>query len=137
VADVISIDEKRQRGKQEKAALIRKRKIQTVQRVFQCTHCAIKCMKCGAQTDPHDEDQRQILQNNKIPYRFCVACAEEYLDYIQRLQGQGDPDCYWQNEAWIAIWKAWIDYQGTNDRYAQTKEFKQLVQELKQMGPDR
>jgi hypothetical protein len=94
-------------------------------------------MKCGAQIDPREEGQKIILQNKKIPYRFCEACAEEYQDYIQYLQGRGNPNCYWQNEAWTAIWKAWIEYQGANDRYAQSKEFKRLVQELRDLGPDK
>ena len=51
MADIISIDDKIALSKEKKDALIRKRKIQAVRKIFQCTQCAYKCEKCGAQLD--------------------------------------------------------------------------------------
>ena len=72
----------------------------------------------------------------KLPYKFCEACEDEYLDYIERLQGRGDPDCYWHNDAWLDSWRKWIDYQGSVDHYVKSKEFLRLLQEFKQSSPD-
>ncbi|UCF91216.1 MAG: hypothetical protein JSW39_23545 [Desulfobacterales bacterium] len=115
---------------------MRKRKILAVQRVFQCTHCAFKCEKCGMQInrDPQSSDSRG--QSLRVPYHFCEGCAEEYLDYIEHLKGEGDSDCYWHNEAWRDAWRKWIDYQSGVDRYLKSKEFLQLLQELKQTRPE-
>jgi len=136
MADIISLDEKLQHTKEKKAAIIKKRKILAVQKVFQCTQCAFKCEKCGMQMSPVDRNKELADSNLRVPYRFCESCSEEYIDYIERLKGKGDPDCYWRNEDWLEVWKRWIDYQGVTDRYLKSKEFFQLMHELKNIKPD-
>jgi hypothetical protein len=135
VADIISIDEKLDLAKEKKAELIRKRKVLAVQKVFQCTHCAFKCEKCGTQIDGEAGAKESQGRDLRVPYNFCEACKQEYLDYIEKLKGGGDSDCYWHNDAWLDAWKRWIDYQGSVDRYLKSKEFIQLLQEFKQTRP--
>lgn len=86
MADIISIDNKLQLAENKKAALIRKRKILTVQKVFHCTHCASKCAKCGTQIGVGRRDRKHDLKL-RVPYRFCESCSEEYIDYIEQLKG--------------------------------------------------
>jgi Pyruvate/2-oxoacid:ferredoxin oxidoreductase delta subunit len=136
VADIISLDNKLASAKEKKTALTRRRKIRAVQKVFQCTQCALKCEKCGTQISSELRQQHNRRGSKKVPYRFCKSCMEEYLDYIERHKGSGDMECYWRNEAWLKLWKSWIDYQGAIDSYLNSKEFKQLLQELKQHGSD-
>jgi hypothetical protein len=135
VADVISLDKKLKLQLAEKEALVKKRKIQAVQKVFQCTHCHFKCVKCGAQLEA-DAAQEANRPHQRMPYRFCSGCLEEYTDYIERLKGRGDPDCYWRNAMWMDLWRAWIDYQNSMDQYMKSKEFVQLMQDLKQSRPE-
>lgn len=132
MADIISIDNKLALAKEQKAALIRKRKIKAVQKVFQCTQCAYKCEKCGTQLERAEQEQENI----RVPYRLCESCSEEYIDYIERHKDAGDMDCYWRNKSWMDLWKSWIDYQSAIDSYMKSKEFLQLLQELKQQSPD-
>ena len=136
MAEIISLDEKLKISKEKKAERDRKRKIQAVQKVFQCTQCAFKCERCGTQVSP-DPGRRQKCehQHQRVPYQFCESCEEEYIDYIDRLKGKGDPDCYWHNEEWIRVWKDWIEYQNSIDQYLKSKEFKKLLQEIRQSGP--
>jgi len=136
MADIIHFDDKLQYSKEGKAALKKKRKLLAVQKVFQCTHCAFKCEKCGTQINPEEHSKSVKIVQVKIPYRFCESCSEEYVDYIERLQGRGDPDCYWHNEVWIEAWRRWIDYQSVTERYLRSKEFVQLLQELKETRPN-
>jgi len=131
VADIIKIDDKLQLSKTKKAALARHRKILAVQKVFHCTHCASKCAKCGTQISMAQYHKNRHIQSN-IPYRFCESCLEEYADYIERLQGRGERESYWHNEAWLDVWRKWIDYQGTIDRYLKSKEFVQLINEIRE-----
>ena len=133
MADVISLDQKLRQSKERQAEIIRKRKILAVQKVFQCTHCAFKCEKCGTQIQaPQDQPtQGGAGKSYHIPYRFCESCTEEYIDYIERMQGRGDPDCYWHNDVWLTVWKTWIDYQSATDGYLKSKEFLQLLEEIK------
>jgi hypothetical protein len=136
MADIISIDDKIALSKEKKDAMIRKRKIQAVRKIFQCTQCAYKCEKCGAQLDSPAGQTREGGRQSRLPYRLCEECAEEYTDYIEHHKGGGDPDCYWRNEDWMELWRSWIAYQGTLDRYMKSKEFLMLIQELKQNRPE-
>ena len=136
MANIISFNEKKGLAAEKQATLIRKRKVQAVRKVFQCTHCALKCEKCGAQISGESNDTEPYRRKLNVPYNFCDECSDEYLDYIERLQGGGDPDCYWHNEAWLDSWKRWIDYQSSVDQYLKSKEFKQLLNELRQTGPE-
>ena len=106
MAEIISLDNKLQISKQKKSELARKRKLIAVKKVFQCTH------------------------------RFCESCAEEYIEYIERLKGRGNPECYWHNAEWLDLWQKWIDYQGALDRYMKSKAFAKLLNELKQTHPE-
>jgi hypothetical protein len=136
VTNIISLDEKLKHSKEKKASIIKKRKILAVQKIFQCTQCVFKCEKCGTQMSQVEHDGKGYGRRLKIPYRFCESCSEEYVDYIERLNGRGDPDYYWHNENWLEVWRRWIDYQGVLDRYMKSKEFIQLLQELKNIEPD-
>ncbi len=134
MADIISLGDKQKLAKEKEAAIIRKRKILAVQKIFQCTQCPFKCKKCGTQINPdrHLEDSEDNDSDLKMPYVFCESCTEEYIDYVERMEGEGDPECYWHNDEWLDLWETWIEYQGTVDRYLKSEEFVQLLQELKQ-----
>ena len=135
MADIISIDQKRARLESEKAAQDRKRKILSVKNVMQCSQCAFKCEKCGMHIDP--DDRSHLARDHTIlPYRFCENCREEYIEFIQRLKGGGNPEYYWHNHDWIELWRRWIDYQSALDKYIKSQEFLQLLHELQQSEPD-
>ena len=136
MSNIISFKDKKGLAEEKEATLIKKRKVQAVRKVFQCTHCALKCEKCGAQIGRESNDTDPYQRKLNVPYNFCDECSDEYIDYIERLKGAGDPDCYWHNKAWIDSWKNWIDYQSSVDQYLKSKEFKQLINELKPTGPD-
>ncbi len=135
VANIIQLEDKLQHTKEKKAEIIRKRKILAVQKVFQCTHCAFKCEKCGTQINPDQKGKVKAPSDLRVPYRFCESCSEEYVDYIERLTGKGDPKYFWHNEDWLEVWSKWIDYQSVIDRYLKSKEFRQLLEELKETKP--
>ena len=130
MAEIISLNAKLQMSQDKRDALIRKRKILAVQKVFHCTRCAQKCEKCGVHFDT--ETRTDPDSSVADPYRFCESCRDEYRDFVNRLKGSGDPDCYWHNDAWFESWRRWIDYQAATDRYMKSPEFFQLIQELKQ-----
>ena len=137
VANIISFKDKKGLAEEKEAAIIKKRKVLAVRKVFQCIHCAFKCEKCGSQIDGKTRGTAEKSRRLNVPYNFCEECSEEYLDYIERLKGAGDQDCYWHNEAWIDAWGKWIDYQSSVDQYLKSKEFVQLLNELKQTRPEK
>ena len=132
MADIIPLDDKIEVAREKKAAVRRQQKAVTVRRVLQCTSCSLKCEKCGTQIEPGAAGTSESCPHSRFPYKFCEACKDEYQDYIERLQGRGDPDCYWHNDEWLDAWRKWIDYQGSVDRYVKSKEFTRLIQEFKQ-----
>jgi hypothetical protein len=136
MADIISFDGKIEISREKQAIVRRRQKALAVRRVMQCAGCSLKCEKCGTQIEPRPAGGADPGAAPQVPYRFCEACEEEYLDYIERLQGRGDTDCYWHNEAWLGSWGKWIDYQGSVDQYLKSKEFVKLLQEFKQSRPE-
>lgn len=130
---VISLDDKLKLSAKQREALAHKRKILAVRKVFQCTHCASKCERCGTSLG---SDNQGPKDNPRIPYNFCDSCAEEYIEYINRLQGKGDDSAYWYNHAWLKVWRSWIEYQGSIDQYTRSKEFRQLLDELRPGSDD-
>jgi hypothetical protein len=128
MSKIISLDDKLKLSAEQRVEVVRKRKIMAVRKVFQCTHCASKCERCGTSLGP---DNRGQADNPRVPYNFCDSCSEEYIEYIQRLQGKGGSDAYWYNHAWLKVWQAWIEYQGAIDQYLRSKEFRRLLDELR------
>lgn len=132
MSKVIRLNEKLKVTTAQKAAAQRRQKIRSVLKVFHCANCASKCERCGAALLGAQGEQ---MANPRIPYHFCSGCAEEYVDYIQRLQGEGDPQAYWHNHHWIRAWHAWIEYQSAADQYLRSKEFRRLLDEMGSDGP--
>ena len=71
------------------------------------------------------------FRNSGSPYSFCDSCSEEYIEYIDTLKGKKDEALYWHNDAWMKVWSTWIEHQGAVDSYLKSKEFEQLLNELK------
>ncbi|MCK5783604.1 MAG: hypothetical protein KAH06_04105 [Desulfobacterales bacterium] len=136
MADIISLYKKQKLTSEKKAALLKKQKLLSVQQVMHCTHCASKCEKCRLPIDKKCHDEKHMILNQVVPYRFCKNCLTDYKDFIDTLKGEGDQDCYWHNDAWLTTWQKWIDYRGAVDSYKKSKEFRQLMQEFKQSDPD-
>lgn len=136
MADIIPIDERLADAREKKSSLDRKQKIRAVQKIFQCTRCAFKCEKCGTQIDPHTTAGCNRPACQPAEFRLCEDCREEYQDYLRWQQGRADSKNYWRNDAWRELWRNWIAYQRSIERYMESKEFLQLLHELKSNGPD-
>jgi len=134
VAEIIDMNNRRPLSQDARAAIKKRRRALAVQKVFQCTRCKHKCDKCGTQMDLKETEKSRNLRQ-RVPYRLCGSCHEEYADYIERLKGGGDAECYWRNQDWLESWRRWIDYKGAMDRFARSKEFARLLKELEETIP--
>lgn len=136
MADVIPIDNRLQLAENKKKEIIRKRKVLAVRKIFQCSRCAFKCDKCGTQMSDAQLKKADQHPTPDVPYRFCESCVEEYNDYMERQNGGGDVAYYWHNDAWSDEWRLWIDHQKAVDRYLKSREFNQLLDEIRQIHPE-
>jgi hypothetical protein len=134
MAEIIDMGDRRPLSPKVRGATRERRKILAVQKVFHCSRCRLKCEKCGTQIDVTADTCEQQLQF-RVPYQFCGSCGEEYADYIERLKGRGDAECYWRNDDWVESWQRWIDYRGALDRFIRSKEFVKLLKELQETIP--
>lgn len=131
MGDIISIDSKRQSIEDQRTAHLRRRKIYAVRQAMQCAQCHLKCEKCGAHIDFEPEGEAPRHPSLRVPYRFCEFCGQDYVDYIERLQGRGDEACYWQNAAWRDAWARWIEYKGALDGFVKSPAFARLLKDVR------
>ncbi len=130
MAQIIEFGKKAQDLKSVRDTGLRQRKIEALRKIFQCTRCAMKCAKCGTQLDTGPDQRARYA----VPYPFCRNCQEEYEEFRARLDGrQVHPKYYWHNEQWMNVWQSWLEHQEALDRYRQTKEFLQLLQEVEEL----
>ncbi len=136
MADIISICDKLARAKDKQSGSRDTRKRLAVQQMYQSAGCAAVCERCSAPTAAGCGCQAGEAKDRHIPYRFCEDCAEEFVDYIERMQGRGDESLYWRDEAWMEVWATWINHRAALDRHFRSKGFARLLEELKTTPSD-
>ena len=130
MADIIEFGKKTRTMKSLKDGNLRQRKIESLRKIFQCTRCMMKCAKCGTQLDGEGDE----LSKYAAPYPFCASCLEEYREYRERSAGrQPALSYYWHNDSWLKVWESWLELQKQLDRYRQSKEFLQLLEEVEEL----
>jgi hypothetical protein len=130
MADIIEFGKKAMHLKSERETTARRRKIEALRKIFQCTRCVVKCARCGAQIDSRSEECSRYA----APYGFCRHCRQEYEEYRARVDGiPATSDSYWQNSTWMQVWETWLQHQKALDRYRQSKEFMQLLDEVEHL----
>jgi len=127
MAEIIDLHTKKREEQDRKAAVERSKRLEAVVQTFQCSRCAMKCMKCGSQVEP----PASTPEDQSVPYRLCRSCREEYQEFLDRLHGRGDPACYWYNREWMEVWKAWMHYQDALTRYQLSEGFRRVIEEIK------
>lgn len=130
MADIISFDNMRQDAEEKAADHLKKSKALAARKGIQAARRPNRCEKCSGQISEPEANRKEAPRRLRTPYVFCSSCLEEYIDFIDRLQGRGNPDFYWHNDVWLESWRRWIDYKSTLDRYIRSKEFTQLVREI-------
>ncbi len=130
MADIISFDNLRQEADEKAAGRLKKTKVLAARKGIQEARKSQHCEKCSNKISEPGTEGKTDPRRLQTPYVFCDSCLDEYIDFIDRLQGRGNPHLYWHNDIWLESWRRWIDYKSTLDRYIRSKEFNQLVQEI-------
>jgi hypothetical protein len=128
VAEIIELERRRQLSKAEEEEQLRAEKLQLLRRILHCSRCSLKCARCGT----HIEEEEKRLQSQS-PYPFCAVCQEEYDAYLSRRRGDQSGTRYWQNEAWMDVWRTWLRHQRALDKYRSSSEFTTLLNEFERL----
>ncbi|MBI5583737.1 MAG: hypothetical protein HY892_07920 [Deltaproteobacteria bacterium] len=132
MADIISIDERLKDQREKRLSDKKKRRLDSLRLVMQCTSCPHKCAKCGSQL----ETPAPRVLSPELPLRLCAGCWEEYQVFRESQSGAPasvELEPYY-NAAWSEVWKTWLEYQRRLHRYRSSPEFLQLMVELSLEG---
>ncbi|MEW6665122.1 MAG: hypothetical protein AB1512_07870 [Thermodesulfobacteriota bacterium] len=103
-------------------------KMETVQKLLQCSSCHLKCAMCNAQLQ--GQDPSTVSHPAHLGLRFCGSCREEFEEFLAITRNDAAPTLFWHNEEWKNMWSAWLDYRRSITAFLRSNEFKLLLEEL-------
>jgi len=128
VAEIIDLEKRRQHSMSGDDRTGRQEKIEVLRRVLHCSRCAMRCARCGVQIEEFGSKTA-----NQCPYPLCSGCRQEYEIYLKRSDGKPTSGNYWYNDAWMAVWRTWLEHQQALDRYRSSEEFLKLLEEFDEL----
>jgi hypothetical protein len=130
MAQIIPLEDRLRKQKEGALSKEKKQRSDSFRMVMQCTACPHKCAKCGSQL----ETPKPMVLSEALPLRLCPGCWEEYRLFKEMASGH-PPTAgqeYYHNQAWMGIWKSWLEYQRNLQEYRKSKEYLRMVEELSQ-----
>jgi len=122
---IIDMQEKIEDKKQKEQLEKYRGRVETIQKIVQCSACQFRCAMCGLQmsgADPSDKIRAGLA--------LCEGCKSEFEDYVALSKGKKSPDVFWHNREWLEIWSAWLSYRKAINAFTASREFKLLLEEL-------
>ena len=101
-------------------------KFEAVQRVLQCSACHFKCAMCNRHIEKSDPSNSPA---SPLPeFNLCESCRSEF-EAFQKLsqEDQAEPDVFWHNSEWIELWRCWLDYQRSIEKFRNSFDLKKLT----------
>jgi hypothetical protein len=123
---IISLEERIEDKRQKELLEQYRGKIETIQKILQCSSCHMKCAMCGAQIDGPGTGC-QVHSG----LQFCDCCGEEFQEFLAIKKGQKEPHLFWHNQEWKEMWSTWLDYRRAMSAFLRSAEFRLLQEELK------
>jgi hypothetical protein len=118
--------QKKIEGKKQKDQLEKYRgRVETIQKIVQCSSCHFKCAMCGLQVSGADP-----VNKTPLALALCEGCRSEFEEYLAISKCKKTPDVFWHNREWLEIWTAWLSYRKAINAFTASREFKLLVEEL-------
>ncbi|MBW2063629.1 MAG: hypothetical protein JRJ03_01730 [Deltaproteobacteria bacterium] len=125
---VISLKE-RLKGKKQKEQIRKFRgKIDTIQKIIQCSSCHMKCAMCGMHLREEQHEPHPV--ESSLGLSFCECCRGEFEDFIALSRAKKDSDIFWHNKEWKKMWASWLSYRKALNTFMQSPEFRLLLEEL-------
>jgi hypothetical protein len=105
-------------------------KIETIQKIAQCSACLYRCAMCGQHVRATDTDTAEQSELSSRGIALCPTCREEFEAYLSLSRGEKRPGLFWQNEAWMNMWEAWLGYRQALMDFIHSPEFRDILEEL-------
>jgi hypothetical protein len=125
--NVLSITDRLQNKRRETQIRVYREKATAARRIVQCCSCALRCGMCGQHMEANEACCTQ--QRCGHPFHLCEACRADFQDYMDRLSGTGREDLFWQNDEWMGLWSAWVQFQEALRKFKDSKACRELTGE--------
>jgi len=125
---VINIEKRIESKKQRRQLEAYRGKLESVQKVIQCSACHHRCAMCGHYLK--DSDATYDSPAASFGFALCDCCKAEFEDFLAISRDKRRTDIFWHNREWVKMWSAWLDYRQAIDGFVNSREFKSLLEEL-------
>ena len=99
-------------------------RVETVQKMIQCSSCHFRCSMCGMQVE------RDGALKPSRGLSFCEGCRLEFEEYQDISRGKKKPEVFWHNAEWLNVWSSWLSYRRAISAFMNSREFKLLIEEM-------
>lgn len=121
---IVDMQDQIQKKKQKELLEKYRGRVETVQKMVQCSACHFRCAMCGTQVEGHGAGKSQI------GLTFCEECGLEFEEYQSVSRGRKKPDVFWHNAEWLNVWSSWLSYRRAVAAFTNSREFRLLMEEL-------
>jgi hypothetical protein len=120
------VDMQHQIQKKRQKELIEKYRdrMETVQKMIQCSSCYFRCAMCGMPVE------RSSAVKCTPGLTFCEGCRQEFEEYQDISRGKKQPELFWHNREWQNVWSSWLGYRRAISEFIKSQGFKLLIEEM-------
>ncbi|RJR49223.1 MAG: hypothetical protein C4576_06975 [Desulfobacteraceae bacterium] len=124
---IVNLEERIENRKQREKLEHYRGRVETVQKILQCSSCNLKCAMCGAQIEDFHSG---CCTSGNQGFRFCECCREEFEEFLAVKKGGKTSELFWHNKEWKEMWSAWLDYRKAMTAFLRSAEFKLMLDEF-------
>ena len=125
---VVNIKERIESKNQKKQLAKYRGKIESIQKLIQCSSCHFRCAMCGQHRG--DEDSAFSAPSSPSGLKFCEDCQGEFEEFLSISSRGKRPKVFWHNKEWVHMWSAWLNYRRAMNGFLNSSEFKLLLEEF-------
>jgi len=120
------VDMQHQIQKKRQKELIEKYRdrMETVQKMIQCSSCYFRCAMCGMPVE------RSSAVKSSPGLTFCEGCRQEFEEYQDISRGEKQPELFWHNREWQNVWSSWLGCRRAISEFIKSTGFKLLIEEM-------
>jgi len=122
---IVDMQHQLQKKKQKELLEKHRGRVETVQKMIQCSSCHFRCSMCGMQLEGGGGAVKSYPG-----LAFCEGCGQEFDEYQNISRGKKQPEVFWHNTDWLNVWSSWLSYRRAISAFMNSREFKLLIEEM-------